>query len=261
MEKPLFSVLTYNFDGYEIVRELIPETMNPNAEYIYLTNDRSLKSETWTMKYIDYPSDTKTGFGAVCYARYHPFDYVNSDIVFKIDGSIEIRADITPLINFFIKNEYDISVMIHQERNTMINEYLAWAERREVKIPQLEKCLRFLSEQNYDIFNYKGLYIPGVQIQRNTDFSKNLNNLTYDLCKMLGENTNLGIERIDQTIFSFVLNKYYNNKKVLPLNSDMLLPNRELPLHEHKTNRFINYKRTCEPFLFNNPCIVYSIYP
>ena len=39
-----YSVLTYIFDGYEIVQEI--EQKDPEAEYILVTDDPNLKSDT-----------------------------------------------------------------------------------------------------------------------------------------------------------------------------------------------------------------------
>lgn len=261
MNKPLFSVLTYNLDGYETFMEINHEIMNPNAEYVYLTNDRSISSNTWTVKYVDYPENVKSVFDAIYYFRYHPFDYVNSDVVLKIDGSVEMNTDMTPLIQFFIDKNYDIGVMIHQNRNTLLQEYLAWAQIRHYNIYQIEKCIKYIQEQNYDIVNYKGLYAATVQIQKNDDFNKNLNNLTYSTCKYLGEDNELGIERVDQIIHSFILNKYYSHKNVLALNSDMLLPKKEFTWHVHNNEKIINeVKRSCDAYLFNEKCMLYSIF-
>ena len=44
-----YSVLCYIFNGYEQVREV--QEKDPNAEYILVTDDPKLKSNTWKVVY------------------------------------------------------------------------------------------------------------------------------------------------------------------------------------------------------------------
>ena len=41
MSEKLYSILMYNFNNYEIMRE--PEEIDPDCEYIYITDDENLK--------------------------------------------------------------------------------------------------------------------------------------------------------------------------------------------------------------------------
>ena len=252
MEKPIFSVLTWNFNKYEIFRELKPEVINKDAEYVYVTDDKSIKSKTWKVVYIDRELLGMSPIEMSYYIRYNPFRFVNSDIVFKMDGSVELNVDVTPLIQKYIDGGYDGSVMIHQERNTLLQEYLIWTYLTIIKPPQIEKCIKFISNENYDIMNYKGLYLATVGIQTNTNFTRIWNQMTYWLCKYLAEPTG-GIERIDQIIQSFTLNKYFSDKKIMPLDPNMLCGG-EFNWYAHYTGELRNVKQIAEPYLFNEKC-------
>lgn len=259
-----YSVLTFNFGGYENFREIKPEVYNPNVEYVYLTDNRDITSTTWNVKYLDIPSECLSTFEFVYKLRYSPFDYVTNDVVLIIDGSVEINMDLGFLIQHFIDNGYEYAVMPHQEVNTSIQQYLQWAYLRIWDLPQLEKAIKFLNDQNYDVINYKGQYLATVQIQKKSSFTNQLNALTYQFCKMIGDiepKSRLGIERIDQIILSFVLNKWFSDKKVLALNSDMLNGN-EFTWYDHSSDSPPrNVKRIVKPYLFDRECQLTSLVP
>ena len=257
-----YSILTFNFNGYENFREIKPEVYNPDVEYVYLTDNESITSNTWNVKYLQKPDDCQNYFEFVYRLRYNPFDYVTNDIVMIIDGSVELNMDLSMLIQYFVDKNYDYAVMPHFEVNTALQQYLQWAYLHIWDLPQLEKAIKFLNEQNYDVFNYKGQYIATVQIQKKSSFTDQLNALTFQFCKMIGDiepKSPIGIERIDQIVLSFVLNKWFSDKKVLTLNSDMLNEN-EFTWYNHNENippRHI--QRIVKPYLFNKECILYSI--
>ena len=46
-----YSVLTFNVGGYEIIHEITKEAINQEIEYIYVTDDETIKSDTWTVVY------------------------------------------------------------------------------------------------------------------------------------------------------------------------------------------------------------------
>lgn len=257
-----YSVLTYNLNNYEIFREISPEVYNPDVEYVYITDDKSITSSTWTIKYIEKPDDYASYFDFIYKLRYTPFEYVSNDIVLIIDGSVELNTDLSPIIQFFAENNYDYAIMPHQDANTVLQEYLRWTQINSYNIAYVEKALKFLDEQNYDVFRYKGLYLATVQIQKKSSFTSQLNALVYNFCKMIGDiepKSNLGIERVDQIILSFVLNKWFSDKKVLALDSDML-NYRELIWHHHNTGQIRLCHRTIQAYLFNEPCVLYSLY-
>lgn len=257
MEKPIFSVLCLNLKNYDNFFDLDKSTINPLAEYIYITDNKSITSNTWTIKYVDLnENDDLWDF---CYdVRFNPFNYVNSDVLLRIDASIRINSDITPMINTFNEGKYDAGVLIHQKRQTLYDEYIAWVNTRNYPIEQAWKCMSFLSNENYDVFNYKGLYAETIVLMKNSKFTKDWNRMSYTFLKLLSDNENT-IERLNQAISSFVLNKYFNDKKILPLDSDMLLANNHLAWYGHNCNIQLNSIRECEPYLFNKKCKLYSL--
>lgn len=80
-----YTVLTYIFNGYEFVHEVGEK--DPEADYVLVTDDPNLTSETWRVVYSSTPGYSPF---AKCYdERFHPFRYADTPIVVRVDGSIE----------------------------------------------------------------------------------------------------------------------------------------------------------------------------
>ena len=71
-----------------------------------------------------------------------------------------------------------------------------------------------MAEQGYN-FNYKGQYEASFRICRNTELNKKIDGMTLYALKHLGKDNE--IERLDQTIYSFILNRYFSDKKVFAI--------------------------------------------
>ena len=178
-----YAVLTYIFNGYENVHEI--QEKDPDAEYILITDDPNLTSSTWNIIYKPYK-----GYSTFdkCYdVRFNPFQFTNSPIIFRIDGSIEIKKSLKPLIDIFEEQKRDRCLMIHPERNTMKDEYDKWVEVRGYPQEQADKCLSFMEQMGYDTVNYKGLFQGCLEILRNNQINSCINKHTYELLLKLGE--------------------------------------------------------------------------
>lgn len=248
-----YSVLTYIFGDYECVHEVKEKDMC--AEYILVTDNPTLKSETWTV----ICDDSLKGLSVFdkCYAvRFHPFQYVNTDLCVRIDGSIEIRKSLMPLINEMERGNYDRCLMIHPDRNTMPDEYAVWVKVRNYPQERATRCLDFMARIGYD-FNYKGLFQFGFEIVSNNEVNRQLNDITYQALRDLG--TNGQIERVDQTIFSMLANLYFSTMlKVLPVSQLLITDGQMMQLYEHKSIRKNNSRPTIAPMMFGRLCEVWK---
>ena len=245
-----YSILTYNIGGYEIMHPI--KCKSEIAEYVYVTDNKELKSDDWTMVYVDNnnPADN---FDLLWTIRYNPFVFVNTDVVMKIDGSMEIVGNTDELYNRFIEGDYNACVMIHPHRNTMLEEYGAWIQMRQYPIEQANKCLGYMAAmEGYDIEKFKGLYQYNFMIQRNDRYNRNWNSMTYALLKYLAP-INKAVDRLDQTIGSFVLNKYFDDGKIMTVSQE-IIRGKYFNWCAHTTNLKMNVPSpTIEPYLFNKP--------
>ena len=256
-----YSVLTYNIGGYEIIHEIDRETYEKTkdyVEYIYVTDDHSITSNTWNVVYVD---DLSGSTFDKCYQiRFQPFKYVHNDIVIRIDGSMGILRPLDPIIEYFDKYGYDAGVMIHPTRNIMYDEYVAWVRTRGYNVEQANKCLQFMANNKYDVRNYKGLYQFNFMVQRNDHFNNEWNRMTYKSLQALATEPDT-CERIDQTIGSFILNNYFNEKKIMPV-GQYICNGMFFHWYQHNSNNIMNCddRNNIEPFLFDKPTYLAAIY-
>lgn len=255
-----YTVITYNFGNYEIMHNIskdVYEATKDKVEYLYITDNKELTSTTWTMVYVEpYEGDVFVP----CYkVRFNVFDYAHSDIVIRIDGSMEIIKDLQPLVDRFNEGNYDLGVIIHPTRSTQYEEYCAWVGQRGMKKESAEKVLNFMYANNYDVMNYKGLYQFNFMIHRKNQANLNFMKETYDVLKLLaidGEE----IHRCDQTVGSFVLNTHYQNMKVLPFGQYICF-GEYFNWYVHNSNQMMVYNSNndCDPYMFNKPVTIWYI--
>lgn len=200
-----YSVVSINIDGYECVHE-IQEKSN-NAEYILLTNDHNIKSDTWTIKYID-KDEKRSSFYTVFYLRYHIFDYINTDIAFVVDGSIQINKNLDIFVQKMEKNDNDCCLFLHNFNITMCDEYTNWELTRNYPNKHIADIIELMSENFY--YNNKGNMARTILIQKNTAVQNKLNKLVFDYCRLL-KYDNFDIDRLDQTIFSYIMQMYFSD--------------------------------------------------
>lgn len=207
-----YTVLSYNMNSYELIHPILEPS--PNAEYIMVTDDPNLKDESGTWKVVCDHSLTGSPFDKVMQVRHSPWKYCDTDIVLKVDGSVGINMNLDPIIEKFVDGGYDMSLMLHPTRYTMLDEYKAWVQIRGMKVEQANKVLSFMyGMEGYDVEHYKGLCQLCWQIQKKNNLNITLNMMTYALLKYLGKDGD--VERCDQTVLSFILQKYFPDANIM----------------------------------------------
>ena len=208
-----YTVLTYIINNYEIIHPI--KEKSDRARYILVTDDPNLKDESgsWEVVYDDTLSGST--FDKCYQIRFNPFKYTDDYIVLRIDGSVGINANLDPLIDRFLKDDYDLSLMFHPTRNTQYDEYAAWVQTRGYDLDQANAVLGFMQmAEGFPAKDYKGLAQMCYEIQKNNRLNNDLNRMTYTFLKYLG-NQREGIERVDQTVFSFVAQKYFGKARIM----------------------------------------------
>lgn len=241
-----YTVLTYIIGDYEKVHEI--EEKSPNADYVLVTDNKNLTSETWDVVYDD-DLDGLSTFDKCYEIRFNPFKYAKTNICLRIDGSIIVKKNLDPIILNFVIGQYDLGLMIHPLRNRLVDEYVTWVAHRNYPMECAKKCISTLSNIGLDK-NYKGLYQFSWCLMRNDKTSNDLNNLSLSLLKCLGDEEK--IERLDQTVVSFVINKFLNDKKILCVGEDLITNSSYFTWTLHGTDTPIPRKtNTVKPILFN----------
>ena len=232
MSEKKYSILTFNFNNYEIMRE--PEELDPECEYIYVTDNEKLKSDKWKI-IIDHDLDGLSPFDKCFKVRYNLFKYASTPVCIFMDGSVKIHKSLRKLYNDFMNSGADVGLNIHPERNNVYDEYLAWIRLRHYPREQFYKCMTLFKVADYDP-RYKGLYQATVRICKNTDLNKQIDEMVYETLLEVSK-PNKTIDRLDQTIYSFVLNKFFENKvKVFPF-AQQVFQNKYMTWCIHGINR------------------------
>jgi len=211
-----YTVLTYVFNNYEKVHEV--EIKDPEANYILVTDDFLLVSDTWDIVYDPF-LEGMSPFDKTFFVRYHCFRYCDTDICLRVDGSIWIKDSLKPLIDTFEQGGYDACLMPHPFHDNFPDEYKDWIKVRHYPRKQAEKCIADMAAKGYD-FNYKGLFQACFSIQRRGCQTDEIDKITYNYLKELGQDGK--IERLDQIPFSFIMNTRFSNIKILPVSEQIL---------------------------------------
>lgn len=229
-----YTVLTYIFNGYEKVHEVMEK--DPEADYVLVTDDQNLRSDTWHV--VCDPMPRYSAFAKCYQVRFHPFNYVSTPIIVRVDGSIGINKSLKPIVDEFDRGQYDRCLMIHPHRNTLPSEYDVWVKTRGYPRQQADKCMRALQRMGYDL-GQKGIYQGCFEVLRNNYTNTDINDLTFALLCLMGTGS---IERIDQTVTSAVINRFYGDMKVLPVSEDIITDGDLMQWYFHNSDRPIPQK-------------------
>lgn len=215
--------------------EILHEIQNPqdDVEYLMVTDDPDLKSQTWKVVYDEDLLKLKTGFERCFAVRYNVFKYCSTDICVTIDGSMEVSGSLDGLVEKFNVGDYDICLMPHPLWADFVSEYRAWIKMRGYPVENANKFFNFLKDARYDI-NYKGLFQLCFSIKRRNEITNAIDAMTMSILKYLSLGQDK-FERLDQTVFSFIMNRYFNYLKVLPV-SEQIVRSSALTWFWHKSN-------------------------
>ena len=168
---------------------------------------------------------------------------------------MECSGDFTKVLNYFEEGGYDTAVCMHPTRNNIYQERLAWVQQRNYPVEQANKVLSFMAmSEGYDVKAPNGLIQLNFAIQRNNKIINTSNQFTRALLTYLAPEDKLE-ERLDQDIYTFVLNKYFRNMKVLPLSQDIAISGVYFNWYAHNSDNKMNKGNLiyCQPYLFGEP--------
>lgn len=229
MNSKKYSILCYIINNYEKVHEIVEK--DDNCEYILVTDDPNLKSNTWKVVY-DSSLNGLSIFDKCYSIRFNLFKYATTDICIYIDANIHVKKPLYPLIKMMDDGNYDMCMMPHPLNSQFLPEYKNWINWRKYPIENVQKFFNLLKTTNYDL-NYNGLFQGCFKIVRRGKINDDFDNLSLSFLKYLG--TSHEIERLDQTVYSFVLNMWFSHIKILPV-SEQILRSSYMTWYWHNSN-------------------------
>lgn len=226
-----YSVLMFNFNDYEIFRE--PYEADPECEYIYVTDNKNFKSNIFKFIY-DEKLKNKSPIYASMYVRYHPFEYVSTDICIVLDGSMQIKKSLNDIYTKFINSKKDILLSIMPFCGCKAyGEIDAWEKsQKRLNHDQAEKLRFIYAKENMQ--NYRGAIDAGIKIVKNDKKTEEIHNTIWNFLLFLKCSSD--ILRLDQVAASFILNKFYTSLNPF-LVSRQAINSEYIQYMWHKTNK------------------------
>ena len=172
-----YSILTYIFNKGDILREA---PKDDNIEYICVTDNPELKSDTWKI-IIDEDLVGKDSEYASFYVRYHPFKYCNSNICMRIDGSIQIKESLVSMFEEFDNSNKDICIMTNSRARSIRQELLHWSFLP-TEMKEGQKTL--YKELGVDIDSEGSIQSP-LSITRNNDLCNECDARCWDMLNQI----------------------------------------------------------------------------
>ena len=255
-----YSILVYNFNNYEIMRE--PAEVDPECEYVYVTDNPDYKnqSKTWNV-IIDKDLDGMSTFDKCYNVRFNLFKYVTAPVCIYLDGSIRINRPLRKFYEDFIASGADLGVNIHPTRNRVDVEYLEWIRTRNYPVARADTCLKMFNQIGYDV-DKLGLCQGTCRICKNTKLNATIDKNVLNLLRKLG--TEKEIERLDQTVYTVVLSILHKrmNFSVFAFSQQVLqseymtwcFHGRSIPIPWNKGND------KSDGYLFGKPKNLYKIF-
>ena len=234
-----YTVLMYNFNNYEIMRE--PEEVDPECEYLYITDNPEYQKQTKVWKVIvENCYDGLSPFDKCYRVRFNLFKYATTPVCIYVDGSIQIHKSLRKLYDDFINSGADLGLNVHPNRDKLVDEYPWWIKNRNYSNFNFKKHLLMFKCADYDL-NYKGFYQGTMRICKNTELNQKIDDIVYKTLVKLGSNGI--IERLDQTIYSFILNCFFADEvKIFPF-SQQIFQSKYMTWNIHKTKIPISWNK------------------
>jgi hypothetical protein len=228
-----YSILTFLFNGYEFVRE--PLEVSDDAEYILVTDDENLKSDKWNIKLIPEEYRNASGFTKTFYVRYHPFEFVNTNVCLVLDGSIQINTKLDKFIYDFLDSGKDICLSSAcMLSNPFYAEYNWFVKMKGYDQYQARKNMAMLKAIGYNE-SFKGYFEANIKLCKNDSKTNELHGFVWKTILEVSDDKN-NVDRLDQTLLSGIVNIIFPELDVFNI-CRQAIQSKCLTWMEHNTNK------------------------
>lgn len=238
-----YTVITCNFGGYEIMREI--DNPLDDVEYLYITDDETTVSSTWTVIYDKDYNKYSNPFDKVISFRSKVLNYCHTNVCIRIDASIQIHGNAYEnLYNEFISNGYDISFVLSPAFNDSYSEKQLWSNIRGIKEEDLNVFFEYYNmHNNDDLLLHQTICTLGILVQNVDETNFRVNEKQLEILEDIKKYGCLeNYYRVDQIVFTYIINKYFNHLNILPLTYD---------LHMREESKICHHNSKCSITNFN----------
>ena len=218
MSYTILSAVTNNYDT-------ICDCNDTDADKRILYTDCLSTAKYWEQRLLS--PNHEFPFDDIFNIRWNPFDHTSTDYAVWVDGSVSVIGTLKPYIDEFERSGSDIALIRHPFRDNIFNEYVEWCLTRNYNKMHAFNWLKRMSENGWDPKN-KGLYQVGVCFFKNNDAIKDFGRSVIDeLHYFNGEH----LERLDQTVVTYLLKTKFKDLKVFELCDSMYKTGPSLRIH------------------------------
>ena len=230
-----YAVVTFLFNKYDLLRQ--PLHVDENADYYCITDDKNLKDDVWKCIYVeDFDTDKLTGVQKTYMMKYSFYQYIPVDYEYFIciDASIEIKNDISEILEYYNKNGIDVGFSVHPFRSRYVDEYNEWMRSRGLSKKYFDIFEKYCNDNNISSGDFSGLIECTVKIFKNTeqtiDFIKDVYDTLLKYCNFADAN--------DQCYFTNEFSKYDGKLKVGFFYRQLLTGSKYFNKYYHNTHTF-----------------------
>ena len=249
MESKKYSILSFCFGNYDLCRE--PIEKSNDCEYIFVTDNKNLQSDIWKIVYTEKFKNFSPVYASF-YVRYHPWEFVNTDVVMIIDASIQLKENTDNLIKSFTENNYDACFTMCSYFSGTIADGINYWKNNSYKFDKTSINKFNLFANHYGMLNYKGIIEATFRIVKKSPIIEELNWVTWETCKFLKGNDD--IFRVDQYVFTIIFYKEYMDKIKSLITCRNIMQSNYMQYCYHNTNKPI-IMSSPKNFYYNNKLV------
>lgn len=222
-----YSILQANTNHYDTIYDCGDRNSFKNL----LFTDSKPNVKNWEIKHII--SNKEFPFDDIFKIRWNPFQFIDTEYAVWLDGSIKINSSINRYVEMMIKSGADFATLKHPFRDNIYAEYFAWCRTRNYDKLKAFKWMAHMEDNGWNPKN-KGLYQVNVCIFKNTDRVKEFGKAVIEeLHNFNGEH----LERLDQTVVTYLLKTKFKDLKILELSERMYKIEPCLRIHGKHPNK------------------------
>lgn len=230
-----YAVVTFLFNHYDLLRE--PIMVDEKVDYYCLTDDKNLKSDVWQIMYLEeMDTDKLTGVQKTYMTKYSFYEYIPThyEYFICIDASIEIKNNISKILDYYNINNIDVGFAVHPFRNRYVDEYNEWVRTRGLNKNYFNIFESYCSDNDISSSEFSGLIECTVKIFKNTEqiigLIKNVYNTLLKYCNFADAN--------DQCYFTNEFRKYDDKLNAGFFYRQLLAGSKYFNKYYHNTHSF-----------------------
>ena len=242
-----YSILTCIFGDYESLKPI--KDYREDVEYVCVTDSDTLTSDQWKIVKCPEFFDKLPATDRFAYIRFHPFNFVTTDVCVTVDASMELLRDLyDDIVKRFLDGGYEYAVTVHCDNETLKEDVDDWRDIRGYKDGDYDRILECLGE---DAEGIHGLVQGGFIIHKDTKFTHKVNDMTWELCHAFS--TDNSADRNFQIELSYVLNKVCHDEEKTMLVHPYILEGTFIRHWTHNGRYWVVYdsKESCRCMFWN----------